>query len=259
MYITEEFLEKIKNGETIFYLLEIKTINKEIYLTTNDVNVYLNEKMYQSGFIVDSFSSSNTTNISSYTINLLINIQEKITLEEILSSNIILKISTNYESFVIFNGFVSQANIENNLISIEIVSKLEKLNQTIGNLFSPICRECFGNKKCKIDLNQYSSNGEIINVISNDCFVGNHQENNKTHIGYYKYGMIKFLTGKLTGITMQIKDEIENKIFLLQNTSLLNIGDKYIIYAGCDKTMATCQNKFNNIINFRGEPFINNQ
>jgi uncharacterized phage protein (TIGR02218 family) len=33
-------------------------------------------------------------------------------------------------------------------------------------------------------------------------------------------------------------------------------GDAFEIYPGCDKTKATCENKFANLIRFRGYPFI---
>ena len=257
MFIPENFLNKIKNGENIFYLLTIDSINKEINLTTNDKDVIINNKIYKSGFIVNTFNLANI-NVDSYiTIALLSSIKKEISAEALSTANIVLKISTKDESFVIFSGFVSQLNIETNIINIDIISKMEKFNQTIGQLFSPICRECLGNAKCKVDIQNYSANGQVINILSQDCFVGDHQTNKKTATGYYKYGMIKFLTGKLAGITIQIKDEVENKIYLLRNTNLLNIGDLYIIFAGCDKTTTTCQQKFNNIENFRGEPFIN--
>jgi uncharacterized phage protein (TIGR02218 family) len=34
----------------------------------------------------------------------------------------------------------------------------------------------------------------------------------------------------------------------------VQVGDKLSIYAGCDKRRETCFTKFNNVINFRGEP-----
>jgi uncharacterized phage protein (TIGR02218 family) len=36
----------------------------------------------------------------------------------------------------------------------------------------------------------------------------------------------------------------------------IQAGDKYSITAGCDKQFNTCVEKFNNAINFRGEPHI---
>ena len=34
------------------------------------------------------------------------------------------------------------------------------------------------------------------------------------------------------------------------------VGKQVIVYAGCDKTPQTCKNKFNNLQNFRGFPYI---
>jgi uncharacterized phage protein (TIGR02218 family) len=34
------------------------------------------------------------------------------------------------------------------------------------------------------------------------------------------------------------------------------LGDAFTVYAGCDHTLATCQNRFNNKANFRGFPFV---
>jgi uncharacterized phage protein (TIGR02218 family) len=33
-------------------------------------------------------------------------------------------------------------------------------------------------------------------------------------------------------------------------------GDSYSLQAGCDKTLPTCITRFNNALNFRGEPFV---
>ncbi|KJV58375.1 phage conserved hypothetical BR0599 family protein [Rickettsia felis str. Pedreira] len=35
---------------------------------------------------------------------------------------------------------------------------------------------------------------------------------------------------------------------------VISTGDEFTIIAGCDKASRTCIVKFNNIINFRGEP-----
>jgi uncharacterized phage protein (TIGR02218 family) len=36
----------------------------------------------------------------------------------------------------------------------------------------------------------------------------------------------------------------------------IETGDRFTIVAGCDKSSKTCIEKFNNIINFRGEPDV---
>jgi len=256
MYIDENFLEKIKNGENVFYLLEIINSNNDnLYLTTADIDIKIGDKIYKSGYFNGDIFINNLENTNGFKVQLLKD--EYLIVEKILNANVIIKIATYEQSFIVFSGFVSQILDDNNLLDILILSKISKLNKQIGQLFSPICRECIGSKKCGLNMENYKTNGVVKNILSNDCFFGNHQINKKTPIGYYKYGLIKFYTGKLAGITMQLKDEVDGKIYLLRNTKLISIDDKYEIFAGCDKTLSTCKNKFNNVENFRGEPYIN--
>jgi uncharacterized phage protein (TIGR02218 family) len=36
----------------------------------------------------------------------------------------------------------------------------------------------------------------------------------------------------------------------------ITAGDSYTLQQGCDKTIGTCSNRYNNAINFRGEPHV---
>ena len=36
----------------------------------------------------------------------------------------------------------------------------------------------------------------------------------------------------------------------------IQVGDEFRVYAGCDKRLATCRDKFDNIVNMRAEPFL---
>jgi uncharacterized phage protein (TIGR02218 family) len=43
---------------------------------------------------------------------------------------------------------------------------------------------------------------------------------------------------------------------ILPSIYKLEIGDEYSIIAGCDKNFSSCITKFDNALNFRGEPYI---
>lgn len=58
---------------------------------------------------------------------------------------------------------------------------------------------------------------------------------------------------------MEIKDWIaaDSRVVLyLALPNDIQVGDELRLYPGCDKTLATCRDKFDNVINFRGEPFV---
>ena len=75
--------------------------------------------------------------------------------------------------------------------------------------------------------------------------------------GYFAQGIISFTSGVLSGISYYVRQNVGGVISLaypaLQSPA---VGDTFNISPGCDKTMATCQTKFDNLANFLGTPFI---
>jgi uncharacterized phage protein (TIGR02218 family) len=56
---------------------------------------------------------------------------------------------------------------------------------------------------------------------------------------------------------MEVKEFSSKQVVLaLPMGKSIQVGDGFKIIAGCDKTHETCQAKFNNILNFRGEPYV---
>lgn len=52
--------------------------------------------------------------------------------------------------------------------------------------------------------------------------------------------------------TARKKDTHENR----QHSTYQSAGDAFTIYPGCDKQQSTCSAKFNNLIHFRGFPYV---
>ena len=64
------------------------------------------------------------------------------------------------------------------------------------------------------------------------------------------------------GLAMEVKSHtvVGNVIELfLEIPFTITVGDKIIIYAGCDKRLETCIDKFDNIVNMRAEPYVPGQ
>ena len=259
--VNADFIQYLQNGENITYIIEIKCCNQQLYFTSYDKSIKTDDKICRSGYVLNNFQLADIEKTGSIELQIYNNKEENnFEVECLYSANIVIKIVPILhleKNIIIFNGFVSQINVENDIITITALSNLAKLNYSFCQLYSPLSRECIGSTKCGVDMNKYKVDGVITNIIADNCFQGNHNGNKKTGIGYYRYGVVKITSGKLKGISMQIKDEIDGDIYLLQNTKMLTIGDSYEIYAGCDKTLKTCKEKFDNVINFRGEPYIN--
>jgi len=76
---------------------------------------------------------------------------------------------------------------------------------------------------------------------------------------WFNVGAATFESGLNQGRSMEIKDWIaaDSRVVLyLALPNDIQVGDELRLYPGCDKTLATCRDKFDNVINFRGEPFV---
>jgi uncharacterized phage protein (TIGR02218 family) len=79
--------------------------------------------------------------------------------------------------------------------------------------------------------------------------------------GFFTGGRLMFTSGGNSGATCQIKNHnvITTDVSFLLWTALAHpiaAGDRFTVTAGCDKTLGTCREKFNNLVNHRGFPHM---
>ena len=75
--------------------------------------------------------------------------------------------------------------------------------------------------------------------------------------GYFDRGIITFTSGLNTGLSKEVKSYVPGQMTLvLPMPYACAVGNTYSLIAGCDKSFTTCRVKFNNVLNFRGEPWL---
>lgn len=75
--------------------------------------------------------------------------------------------------------------------------------------------------------------------------------------GYFDYGLITFTSGLNTGLSMEVKSYVPGQITLqLPFPYAVAVGDAYTMHAGCDKSLATCRDRFSNLVNMRAFPYL---
>jgi len=73
----------------------------------------------------------------------------------------------------------------------------------------------------------------------------------------YDQGTITFESGVNVGVSRTVQTSTSSGLTLARPLDYLpSAGDNFVVYKGCDKTMATCQGRFGNLANFRGFPFV---
>ena len=75
--------------------------------------------------------------------------------------------------------------------------------------------------------------------------------------GYYDQGTLQWLTGANAGTISSIKSSGAGRISLLvAPEAAISEGDTFRVYPGCDKSVASSRDKFNNLSNNRATPFV---
>ncbi|MFY9589580.1 DUF2163 domain-containing protein [Rickettsia endosymbiont of Halotydeus destructor] len=125
-----------------------------------------------------------------------------------------------------------------------------KYNQTVINSFSKSCRTNFGDAKCSVDKSLYSVTYNVKEVFKKSFTITNMDKES----GYYISGEVRFGDNLFNS---RILDHLNNLI-IVENVIPENVKavGSVTLTSGCDKKFITCCNKFNNAINFRGEPLI---
>lgn len=142
----------------------------------------------------------------------------------------------------------------------EMRSLSHYLQQQIGEVYTPYCRADLGDSRCGVTLASFTVSGEVTAVTSNVIF------DDTTTAGitgaadnYFNLGLLTWTSGDNNGLSMEVKDfDAANDRFTLVEAMPydVQVGDTFDVYPGCDKSLSTCINTFNNVINFRGEPYI---
>lgn len=151
-------------------------------------------------------------------------------------------------------GWLGEVSYTKNSFVAEVRGVSQKLSQKIGSIYSPTCRAIFGDSRCAKVRSDYKFIAAVTSVESRQIFSALTLSNEN---GYFNYGVIEFTSGANECIKMEVKDFDAGRIVLsLPMPYNVEVDDVFEIYAGCDKAFKTCAEKFDNAVNFRGEPHV---
>ena len=151
-------------------------------------------------------------------------------------------------------GWLGEVTVKNGQFTAELRGLAQKLQQNIGEIFSPSCRATFGDSRCKINLASYTFTGSVTGLTSQQAFLASALNQAS---GFFTGGEIQWLTGANAGLRMEIKTFLNTQVtFVLPMPNAIALGDTFHAIAGCDKSFPTCYGRFANAANFRGEPYV---
>lgn len=164
-------------------------------------------------------------------------------------------------------GNVGQIRRQNNVFTAEIRGLGWRLSRQIGRAYSPTCpwRHAQWNRgtqtyvaavECGITLTTFIKTGTVTAVDAANptlIFTGSNVQADD----YFAEGYVTFTSGDNANVTREVRIYESGEFTLYRPFPFeVDIGDAWKAVRGDDKTAATCQATFNNLVNFGGFPHL---
>lgn len=143
----------------------------------------------------------------------------------------------------------------------EVTGFADRLSQPVGNAYLASCPCRLGDAKCGIDLGAPENLGiATVTAAADPRQIGAAGLGGFTE-GWFSGGLLTWTSGANAGLEGHVKAHL-----VIGSEALIELwlapempvapGDEFEVAAGCDKTAATCGQKFGNIESFRGFPHL---
>ncbi len=155
-------------------------------------------------------------------------------------------------SVLLFKGRVGKVDsVGRTRAKITVNSDLVLLDLDMPkNLYAPGCQHVLYDRGCTLNAANFATAGSV-EAADNATLTWSGSNSN------YAQGKLVFTSGINNGLAFTVKAAgggALNLAYPMEDVPA--VGDTFIVYFGCDHSMGTCRNKFNNLQNFRGFPFI---
>lgn len=131
--------------------------------------------------------------------------------------------------------------------SLFLESILKRLDKKIMSHFSATCRAIFCGSQCGLNKKDFTSVYTIDKIMDNIVTVKSLSKPDN----YYAYGEAWVEEDPKKFRILEHSDNL----FKLDG-SVSSVATSISVISACDKNFQTCCNRYNNSVNFRGEPFI---
>lgn len=157
--------------------------------------------------------------------------------------------------YVVKRGFLGAISRDSDMkYSTEVRGMTQLLSQIIIQTFSERCNVVkLGDTKCKYNVAAATFTGTVTAVSSRKSFTVS-VAGSPTFS--FAGGVITFTSGLNADFFREVKGDplVNSGVLTLWEDLPATVapGDTFALEAGCDRTLATCRDKFANILNFRG-------
>jgi uncharacterized phage protein (TIGR02218 family) len=157
-------------------------------------------------------------------------------------------------------GTLGEVRRDGVVFTAEMQGLSQMLAADTGRLYTATCSADLGDGRCAIDLSApaYRGNGTVTAVTATSALRASGIDGFDD--GWFTAGKVTFTSGANVGLAVEVKlhragDDVTLDLWQAM-PHVIESGDTFVVTAGCDKHFATCHDRFNNVVNFRGFPHI---
>jgi uncharacterized phage protein (TIGR02218 family) len=157
-------------------------------------------------------------------------------------------------------GTLGEVKREGPAFTAEVRGLSQRLAEDSGRLYTTTCSADLGDARCKIDLDDpvFHGAGTVVALSASSSFTATGLD--AFDDGWFTAGKLTFTSGANAGLSVEVKNHRKGTVVTLDLWQAMpepiQAGEAFTVTAGCDKRFATCHDRFDNVVNFRGFPHI---
>ncbi|HEX6603813.1 MAG TPA: DUF2163 domain-containing protein, partial [Sphingomicrobium sp.] len=148
-------------------------------------------------------------------------------------------------------GEIGAVSTKGESFSADLSGAAAALDEAVCPSTSPHCRAQFGDKQCRIDLGGRSASAFVASCENGEITL------DRAFDERFLLGRLRYMSGENCGITTVII-AVDGATVRVRDIprGTVESGCRVELREGCDKRFETCVERFDNAVNFRGEPHL---
>ena len=159
--------------------------------------------------------------------------------------------ASDVETIQLLGGEIGSVSIDGESFTADLRGAAARLEEPVCPATSAECRAHFGDKKCRVDLAGRTVSARVVSANDGELVVDQALDDR------FVLGRLRFMSGANCGLTNVVL-AVSGAGMTLRDLprAPVEAGCRVELREGCDKRFETCVSRFQNAVNFRGEPHL---
>jgi uncharacterized phage protein (TIGR02218 family) len=255
---------------TVAHLVKLTRLDSEVFgFTDHDRDLIVDGITYSASSAFDASQVTGAANLSSDNLNIIGALDSAaITVEGLERGDWdgcefeVMKVNwanVSQGTYTLRRGHLGRVKRVDNALVVEALGLIDRVQRTVGRSLLPTCDvKRLGDARCTKSLASFTHTGTVTVVTDARTTFTCGAPISSQAAGYFRRGTVLFNTGANAGLEFNVYENASAGVLILDNDAPhdIAVGDSVTAVAGCDRTMATCRDTFDNLVNFRGFPYV---